>query len=104
TCMGEPFEALVAQPLDDVLAVMRDFRKLLFLMVPAVLIVACLGGYWLSLRALRPVDAITSVARSIGVHNLSQRVAVPRTGDELQRMSETWNQVLERLEISVKRI
>jgi heavy metal sensor kinase len=103
-CMGEPFEALVAQPLDDALAVMRDFRNLLFLMVPAVLMVACLGGYWLSLRALRPVDAITSVARSIGVHNLSQRVAVPRTGDELQRMSETWNQVLERLEISVKRI
>jgi two-component system heavy metal sensor histidine kinase CusS len=58
----------------------------------------------MSLRALRPVDEITSVARSIGVQNLSQRVAVPRTGDELQRMSETWNEVLERLEISVKRI
>jgi signal transduction histidine kinase len=50
------------------------------------------------------VDEITSVARSIGVQNLGQRVAVPRTGDELQRMSETWNEVLERLEIAVKRI
>jgi signal transduction histidine kinase len=56
------------------------------------------------LRALRPVDEITSVAKSISVQNLSQRVAVPRTGDELQRMSETWNAVLERLEIAVKRI
>jgi signal transduction histidine kinase len=44
------------------------------------------------------------VARSISVQNLAQRVAVPRTGDELQRMSETWNEVLERLEIAVKRI
>ncbi|HXB69353.1 MAG TPA: ATP-binding protein [Candidatus Acidoferrales bacterium] len=102
--MSQPFEVLMAQSLDDTEAMMRDFRNLLLLMVPAVLLVACPGGYWLSSRALRPVDAITSVAGSIGVHNLSQRVAVPRTGDELQRMSETWNQVLERLETSVKRI
>jgi hypothetical protein len=37
---------------------------------------------------------ITSVARSIGAQNLSQRVAVPRTGDELQRMAQAWNDVL----------
>jgi signal transduction histidine kinase len=43
------------------------------------------------------------VARSISAQNLAQRVAVPRTGDELQRISETWNEVLERVEI-VKRI
>ena len=62
------------------------------------------GGYWLSSRALRPVDEITSVARSIGVQNLSQRVAVPHTGDEIERMAQTWNEVLDRLETSVKRI
>ena len=103
-CAGETYEALVANSLDDMLAVMQDFRHLLFLMIPVVLGVACLGGYWLSSRALRPVDEITRVARSIGAQNLAQRVAVPRTGDELQRMSETWNEVLERLEIAVKRI
>jgi len=68
------------------------------------LIVACLGGYWLSSRALRPVDEITTVARSIGVQNLSQRIAVPRTGDELARMAQTWNDVLERLDVAVQRI
>jgi heavy metal sensor kinase len=103
-CAGREYDALVANSLDDALAVMQDFRRLLVLMIPAVLGVACLGGYWLSSRALRPVDEITSVARSISVQNLAQRVAVPRTGDELQRMSETWNEVLERLEIAVKRI
>jgi heavy metal sensor kinase len=99
-----PYEVLVAGSLNEVDAVMRDFRNLLFLMIPAVLAAACLGGYWLSMRALRPVDEITSVARSISVQNLSQRLAVPRTGDELQRMAETWNQVLERLDSAVKRI
>jgi two-component system heavy metal sensor histidine kinase CusS len=101
---GRPYEALVAGSLEEVDAVMRDFRNLLLLMIPGVLAAASLGGYWLSMRALRPVDEITSVAKSISVQNLSQRLAVPHTGDELQRMAETWNEVLERLESSVKRI
>jgi heavy metal sensor kinase len=101
---GSVFEAQVAIPLDEILGVMRAFRQLLLFLIPAVLIVACLGGYWLSSRALRPVDEITTVARSIGVQNLSQRIAVPRTGDEIERMAQTWNEVLERLETSVSRI
>src|SRR5204862_5672363 len=50
------------------------------------------------------VDEITTVARFIGVHNLSQRITVPQTGDELQRMAQTWNDVLERLDAAVQRI
>ncbi len=104
TSAGSEYEAQVAVSLDEILGVMEDFRYLILLLVPGVLIVSCLGGYWLSSRALRPVDEITTVARSIGVQNLSQRVAVPETGDELQRMAQAWNDVLERLDIAVKRI
>ena len=101
---GRPYDVLMAGPLDEVRAVMRDFRNLLLLLIPAVLAAACLGGYWISRRALAPVDGITRVAKSISVQNLSERLSVPRTGDELQRMSETWNEVLERLDGAVKRI
>lgn len=101
---GAFYEAQVAVSLGEILGVMQDFRHLLLLLIPGVLLLSCLGGYWLSSRALRPVDAITTVARSIGVRNLSQRIAVPQTGDELQRMAQTWNDVLERLDIAVKRI
>ena len=86
------------------MGLLRDFRRLLLLLIPAVLVVSCMGGYWLSSRALRPVDKITTVARSIGVQNLSQRISVPRTGDEIERMAHAWNEVLERLDTSVKRI
>jgi heavy metal sensor kinase len=65
---------------------------------------ASAGGYWLSRRALSPVDEITGAARSIGPENLSTRLPVPRTGDELQRLSETWNEMLERLDSAVDRI
>jgi heavy metal sensor kinase len=101
---GRPYDVLMAGPLDEVRAVMRAFRNLLLLMIPGVLAAACLGGYWISRRALAPVDGITRVAKSISVQNLSERLSVPQTGDELQRMSETWNEVLERLDAAVKRI
>ena len=101
---GSVFDAQVAIPLDETLGVLRSFRELLLFLIPVVLTVSCVGGYWLSSRALRPVDEITTVARSIGVQNLSQRVKVPQTGDEIERMAQTWNEVLDRLETSVKRI
>jgi two-component system heavy metal sensor histidine kinase CusS len=97
------FDLLVASPLDEVQVALRDFRRLLLMMIPGVLAAACLGGWWISRRALAPVDEITRVARSITVQNLSKRLNVPQTGDELQRMSETWNEVLARLESAVER-
>ena len=53
-------------------AILDDFRNLLILLIPGVFFVACLGGYWLSGRALGPVDQITREAKLIGVQNLSQ--------------------------------
>ena len=77
-------------------------RLLLFSLVPLIIAVACAGGAWLSRRALKPVDEITSAARMIGIDNLSLRLRTPQTGDELQRMTEVWNAMLGRLEVAVK--
>jgi signal transduction histidine kinase len=63
-----------------------------------------MGGYWMSRRALAPVDAITLEAKAIGADNLSQRLAVPNTGDELQRLSETLNEMIGRLDEAFQRI
>ena len=76
-------------------------QVLLFSLVPAVILIASLGGAWLSRRALKPVDDVTSAARATGIDNLSHRLPVPRTGDELQRLTEVWNSMLERLESAV---
>jgi signal transduction histidine kinase len=73
-------------------------------MIPAILAFSALGGYWMSRRALAPVDDITRAAKSITVQNLSRRLEVPETCDELQRMSEAWNEVLERLDGAIQKI
>lgn len=104
TIQGVGFRILVAEPLDNMEATLRRSRSLLLWLAPVVLGIASLGGYWISGRALAPVDEITRAARSIGIQNLSERLTVPATGDELQRLSETWNAMLARLETAVKRL
>jgi signal transduction histidine kinase len=93
--------AVSTEPLDQAL---DRFRLILKLTLPLLVIVASLGGYWLSRRALAPVDEIIKTARGIGVQNLSGRLAVPGPQDELRRLTETLNDMLARIEISFKRI
>ena len=82
----------------------RILGWLLAAAVPLFVACAAAGGYWLSGKALKPVDRITERARHIGIANLADRLVVPPTKDELQRLTETWNRMLERLEISVHKI
>jgi signal transduction histidine kinase len=76
-------------------------QTLLFGLVPVVIAISCLGGAWLSRRALRPVDEITTAARAIGIENLTCRLPSTGTGDELERLAQTWNATLARLESAV---
>jgi heavy metal sensor kinase len=101
---GEPYFIQSAFEIDDFYEALYHFELLLYLAIPSLLICAALGGYWISTRALAPVDQITKTARTIGAQNLSSRLVVPATGDELQRLSETLNGMLDRLELSFKKI
>lgn len=101
---GESYRIQVAAPMDDFYDAIDRFKWMVLLLSPLVLVLASLGGYWLSTRALAPVDRITRAAQDINSHNLAKRLDVPRTGDELQRLSETLNNMLGRLESSFNRI
>ena len=97
----QTFLAVSSEPVDRAVKLLV---LLLAVAVPAFIACGAAGGYWLSRRALSPVDRITETARTIGVTNLSERLTVPRTNDELQRLAETWNDMLGRLEIAVSQI
>lgn len=101
---GHTYQVEFAAELDLVEQMLSRFRSILLSLVPVLLLLAVAGGYWISRRALDPVDQLTRAARSISVQNLSERLKVPRTGDELQHLAETWNEMLDRLEDSVRRI
>ncbi len=90
--------------LDEEASMLRRYRNALLLLLPLVLIVSSVGGYFLSRFALKPVDRMTRAALDIGVGNLSQRLPVPVAKDEIHNLAVAWNQLLSRLEDAVLRL
>ncbi len=95
---GHPYSVEVAWPVGELREAINEFRWTALLIIPCGIIAAAVGGYWISRRALAPVDQIASTARAITAQQLGRRLDVPATGDELQRLSETLNNMLARLE------
>jgi len=101
---GQPYSVQVASLMNEGLEALERFKLMLLIAAPLLLIAASAGGYWLSTRALAPVDEISRAAQRISIENLADRLKVPHTGDQLQRLSETLNETFARLEASVLRM
>ncbi len=63
---------------------------------------SAVGARALVARSLRPVERMRAELDAITSTNLDRRVAVPQTGDELQRVGDTLNATLDRLERAVR--
>ncbi len=101
---GRRFSVQTGLPTHEALQALVLFRRYLAMFAPLILLVASGVGYWVSGRALSPVDAITRTARNITGSNLSSRLEQLNTGDELQRLSDTLNEMLGRIEAAFLRV
>lgn len=90
----------VAMSLDDAYAVLGVGRWLFLGMSLVILTGIGLTGALLARRALRPIDEMATQARRIGETNLADRLPHPGTRDEIGRLVETLNGMLDRLERS----
>ena len=91
--------AISLEPTDEEL---ESLRLILAYVVPLALVIAGVGGWFLARRSLSPVVAMADRARRIGVENLSERLPVANPHDELGVLAETFNELLARLEASLK--
>lgn len=101
---GHTYAAQTGVLTSDVVDTLSVFRLYLVMSAPLVLLAAAAGGYWLSRRALAPVDAIVRSTREISGTNLDCRLEKLHTGDELQRLSDTLNEMLGRIEGAFQRV
>ena len=88
---------VVGRPADVVISALGALRNTLLLAVPLTLLLSAGGGLFLIRRALRPVDTMIATTRTIEETDLSRRISV-QSHDELGRLSQTLNSMLNRLE------
>lgn len=98
TILGSPYDLFLGTDLKMSSTILRRLWLIMLLSMPPLVLLCAAAGYWMSGRALQPIQQIVSAARSTDFRRLSQRVPVPDTGDEVQQLAETFNGMLERIE------
>jgi heavy metal sensor kinase len=98
---GEDFDMEVGAPSGSVEHTLSLLRTLLASLIPVMVLIACIGGAWLSGRALKPVRDLSAAAMRISIDNLSERLPEPNTRDELAELTQVLNSMLARLESAV---
>ena len=94
----------VAIPIRDFAEAIQQVENTLWILIPLLLLLAALGGYWVAGRALSPVLSMIAAAEAIHPGDLSARLQVPAAADELQRLALTLNRMLARMQAGFERI
>jgi signal transduction histidine kinase len=102
TWRGDIYTLVVITSLDKLYESLAQLRYLFILIVPISIIVAGFIGFLIARRAFKPVRAITETAAIISSSNLDRRVPIGKTQDELFKLAETINDMINRLDITIK--
>ena len=101
---GSKFIVESGVPYQQIEVVLHGLLVTFAIYMPFIISLAVVSGYWLMRRSLQPVDEITKRAEGITSTNLSERLPVIRTGDELERLSISLNRMIERLDEAFQHI
>lgn len=102
TAGGEGFGVLMVTSLTRLHDRLRRLRNIIVIVVPLALLIAGVGGWLLARSALDPVSRIRQAADAIGSSNLSARVPVGAANDELSELARTFNDMIERIEVTFR--
>ena len=82
---------------------LASFRNELLIAGPVALLLASLAGYFLAGLSLRQVESMRRRAAAISAETPGDRLPVPQTRDEVERLGSTLNEMLGRLEAGLQR-
>ena len=94
----------VGTSLEFVRESMRNLLVVFFILVPSLLFVAGVVGFFLAGKALKPIREIARTTRHITVNNLDERITVPVAKDDVGQLAATINGMLDRLSMSFQKI
>lgn len=101
---GNKYYLAIGRAFDQNNKVVKDFTRNYFWLVPAVIVLSGVLGWFLAGRALNPVNSVAETAQRITHSNLDMQIPLRRTGDELDRLIEAFNHMMTRLNLSFEQI
>jgi heavy metal sensor kinase len=101
---GRKFYVAIGTSLAGNRQVLNSFTLRVVALVPVVILTGCIMGWIFAGRALTPVLEVARTAESISGSNLSLRIPVRGAGDEIDRLIETFNQMIERIEVNFNQV
>lgn len=99
---GARYVVQVGESLDDIVIAARAARWLFLVMSLGILSATTIVGLVLTRKAFAPIDEIVRRTRQIGVWSLSERLPMPANDDEIARLTQTLNGMLDRIEQAVE--
>ncbi|HWT75997.1 MAG TPA: ATP-binding protein [Mobilitalea sp.] len=100
---GARIDIQVAKDMSDEESFVSALTGIMFLIDGFVSFLAIMVGYLISRRALSPIDKITNQAKQISASNLSARICIDGPEDELKRLSDTFNDLIARIQYSYEK-
>jgi len=94
---------IVAMSLDDATMILSNLKNILLIAFPLILVVLFLIARLIAGRSIKPVTSIIETSSTITRDNLSSRIQLPNNKDELYTLSETINNLLDRIENAIER-
>ena len=94
----------IAKPLYEIEKTLTRLGLIIAVIIPLGVALACFAGWFLAKRFLRPVDRMIQQARKITAAYLKSRLPRTFTHDELDRLAETLNEMIDRLEASTRAV
>ncbi len=101
---GNKYYLAIGRAIDQNNKVIRDFSVNYLILVPIVIFLSGLLGWFLAGKALDPVNSVAETAQRITHSNLDMQIPVRQAGDELDRLIEAFNHMMTRLDCSFEQI
>ena len=93
----------IGQSTAELDSTLHNLLLILAIGIPLALALASFGGWWLSSRALGPIDHVTKMAQEITGHDLSRRLNLDLPDDEVGRLARTFDGMIARLDAMFQR-
>lgn len=99
-----PWHVQIASLLEPTERLLTDYARVSLLLLAVVLVAGAGLGYGFARLALHPVRVIQRTAARIRADNLSERIPLPGTRDEIDALAELLNRMFDRLEVSFNQV